>query len=238
MDVAGRARPPARADARPTAECDALLVTHLHEHPLPHRLHRSAALLLVRARRRSSSSPTAATATRPPSSSAAAGVDAGIEIAVHRQAQREPIAAARGRRRPRSGLEAEHVYLGRSSAATPTDWFPDVELVPPTGLVEALRLVKDAGEVARIEAAATSPTPRWPTVRHCSPTGRPRRSSALELDTAMRRLGRRGTSFETIVASGPNGAMPHHRPGDRPHRRGRPASCSTSAPWSTATAPT
>jgi Xaa-Pro aminopeptidase len=31
----------------------------------------------------------------------------------------------------------------------------------------------------------------------------------------MRRLGASGTSFETIVASGPNGAMPHARPTDR-----------------------
>jgi Xaa-Pro aminopeptidase len=37
----------------------------------------------------------------------------------------------------------------------------------------------------------------------------------LELDTAMRRLGATRPSFETIVASGPNGAMPHARPGPR-----------------------
>jgi Xaa-Pro aminopeptidase len=35
------------------------------------------------------------------------------------------------------------------------------------------------------------------------------------LDTTMRRLGAAGVSFETIVASGPNGARPHHRPADR-----------------------
>jgi Xaa-Pro aminopeptidase len=31
----------------------------------------------------------------------------------------------------------------------------------------------------------------------------------------MRRLGADGPSFDTIVASGPNGAMPHHRAGER-----------------------
>ena len=35
---------------------------------------------------------------------------------------------------------------------------------------------------------------------------------ALELDTAMRRLGAEDVSFETIVATGANGAKPHHRP--------------------------
>ena len=36
---------------------------------------------------------------------------------------------------------------------------------------------------------------------------------ALELDSAMRRLGAEGAAFETIVAAGPNSARPHHRPG-------------------------
>ena len=37
----------------------------------------------------------------------------------------------------------------------------------------------------------------------------------LELDAAMRRHGADDVSFETIVASGPNGARPHHRPSSR-----------------------
>ena len=37
----------------------------------------------------------------------------------------------------------------------------------------------------------------------------------LELDTAIRRLGASGNSFETIVASGANGALPHARPTNR-----------------------
>ena len=41
------------------------------------------------------------------------------------------------------------------------------------------------------------------------------REIALDLDFEMRRLGAAGSSFETIVASGPNGAKPHHRPSDR-----------------------
>src|SRR4029450_10252770 len=38
---------------------------------------------------------------------------------------------------------------------------------------------------------------------------------ALELEWEMRRRGADGPSFETIVASGPNGAQPHHRAGER-----------------------
>jgi Xaa-Pro dipeptidase len=38
----------------------------------------------------------------------------------------------------------------------------------------------------------------------------------------MRRGGAESVAFETIVAAGPNSAMPHHRPGPRPVRRGDP----------------
>jgi Xaa-Pro aminopeptidase len=41
------------------------------------------------------------------------------------------------------------------------------------------------------------------------------REFGLELDFEIRRLGAAGNSFETIVASGPNGAKPHHRPSSR-----------------------
>src|SRR5207245_9061559 len=43
---------------------------------------------------------------------------------------------------------------------------------------------------------------------------------AIALDSEMRRRGASGPSFETIVASGPNGAKPHARPGDRRIRHG------------------
>jgi Xaa-Pro aminopeptidase len=43
---------------------------------------------------------------------------------------------------------------------------------------------------------------------------------ALALELEMRERGASGTSFETIVASGPNGAMPHARPSERAIGRG------------------
>ena len=46
------------------------------------------------------------------------------------------------------------------------------------------------------------------------------RDCALALDHSIRLLGAADTSFETIVASGPNGALPHARPGERTIRDG------------------
>jgi Xaa-Pro aminopeptidase len=46
------------------------------------------------------------------------------------------------------------------------------------------------------------------------------RGLAAALDARMAELGCRAAAFDTIVASGPNGAIPHHAPTDRPLRRG------------------
>ena len=100
------------------------------------------------------SSPTAATGSRPPSSSAPPASRREVRDRPHRPAaatlRRWPRLPALGR----LGLEAEHVTWPHSGARWRRSWFRDAELVPTDGLVEGLRLVKDDGEVARIEAAA------------------------------------------------------------------------------------
>jgi Xaa-Pro aminopeptidase len=94
-------------------------------------------------------------------------------------------------------------------------WFDDAEVVATSGLVEALRERKDAGEVARIEAAARIADEALAAVRHRLAEGVREREFSIELEAEMRRLGAEGPSFETIVGSGPNGAKPHARPTDR-----------------------
>jgi len=95
------------------------------------------------------------------------------------------------------------------------EWFEAAELVASTGLVEDLRELKDAGEVARIEAACAIADEALAAVRHRLGEGATEAEVALELEWEMRRRGADGPSFETIVASGPNGAQPHHRAGER-----------------------
>ncbi len=142
---------------------------------------------------------------------AASGVVATIEVS--NGAQREVVSAAAAGI-GRIGLEADAVTWAdqRSYAA---EWFADAEVTPTAGLVEGLRRVKDAGEVARIEAAAIIADHALAEVRSRLDEGPTEREFALELDTAIRRSGAAGNSFETIVGSGPNGAKPHARPGSR-----------------------
>lgn len=88
-------------------------------------------------------------------------------------------------------------------------------LLPTEDLVEGLRLIKDQGEVARIREAIRIAEKAFAEVRPRIVAGISERELAIELDFAMRRLGADGVAFETIVASGPNGAYPHHHPTDR-----------------------
>ncbi|MBB4664838.1 M24 family metallopeptidase [Conexibacter arvalis] len=89
-----------------------------------------------------------------------------------------------------------------------------VELVPAGGLVEQLRLVKDAQEVERIRAAAQLADAALERVLEEGLVGRTERAVALALEHEMQRLGARAASFDTIVAAGGHGALPHATPRD------------------------
>jgi len=144
---------------------------------------------------------------------AAAGVDARVEVPATMAGQRDAVAAAAAGCR-RVGLEADDVTWAAQQRYA-TDWFESAELVPTSGVVEGLRMVKDEGEVARLAAAAAIADVAFARVRHRLADRPTEAEFALELDTEMRRLGAADVSFETIVASGPNAARPHHRPGGR-----------------------
>ena len=144
---------------------------------------------------------------------AAAGVVATIEVDNLKQKDIVSGAVAASGM-ARLGLEAEAVSWAaqRTYAA---DWFPDLDLVPTKGLVAGLRVVKDDGEIERIAAACTIADSALAEVRPGLGQQPTESEFGLELDAAMRRLGADDLSFETIVASGPNGALPHHRPAHR-----------------------
>jgi Xaa-Pro aminopeptidase len=89
-----------------------------------------------------------------------------------------------------------------------------VELVPAGGIVEELRAVKDADEIAKIRAAADLADRALTEVLGRGLAGRTERDVALDLEFTQRRLGAEGVSFPPIVASGLHGALPHAVPRD------------------------
>jgi Xaa-Pro aminopeptidase len=86
------------------------------------------------------------------------------------------------------------------------------ELIPCARMVERLREVKDAGELARIRAAAELADEALTGVLEDGLAGRTEREVAIELELGMRRLGADSPSFPSIVAAGAHGALPHASP--------------------------
>lgn len=146
-----------------------------------------------------------------------------VEVEIGRPpAQLEALVAAVGDL-ARIGLESAHVSWARQrSLAEALAEAPASRgaLVATTGVVEGLRLVKDAGELARMEAAAAIADAALESVRAMLGQGPTEAEVALALDHEMRRLGASASAFPTIVASGPNGAKPHARPSRRRIARG------------------
>jgi len=93
--------------------------------------------------------------------------------------------------------------------------------VPVTSVgdvVETVRGTKDAGEVEAIDIAASMAAKAIKRIlRHIKP-GISENELAGVLDFQIRKLGA-VNSFDTIVAFGPNGSQPHHRPSTRKLRR-------------------
>lgn len=149
---------------------------------------------------------------------AAAGVSARIEI-VAADPDSVIADAAVSAGVSRLGMEAQTVTWAQQRRWE-SELFGSGSLVATHGVVEELRLVKDAGEAARIRAACAIADAALAEVRHRLADQPSEIEFGLELDAAMRRLGAADVSFETIVASGPNGAKPHHHPSRRTIEQG------------------
>ncbi len=91
-----------------------------------------------------------------------------------------------------------------------------VEFVRAAGMVERLREVKDLGEIAilRLACEAADAALHALVARGGLRPGRTEKEVRRDLESLMLDHGADGASFETIVATGSNSAIPHHRPTD------------------------
>jgi len=91
-----------------------------------------------------------------------------------------------------------------------------LELVPRKGLVEQLRAVKDQVELERFRKACAITDRMFERLVDEVPfVGRPERDVAWDITRLYHEEGAEGEAFEAIVGSGPTGARPHARAGDR-----------------------
>ena len=143
-----------------------------------------------------------------------AGHVAAVEIEPVRSRYDAALADVLARIKSRDvGFEAEHVTvatLGGWKRASPATRWTATER-----LVERRRAVKDSAEVAVLRRAGRALSEIARRLGDWTSEGRTEREVARAIDAAIDRAGFAGPAFPTIVAAGPNSALPHARPTDR-----------------------
>jgi Xaa-Pro aminopeptidase len=102
----------------------------------------------------------------------------------------------------------------------PTGERPKLLAAPP--LVEEMRAIKEPGEIAAVQRAVDLGDEAFQAVAPRIEPGWTERRVAWEIETYAREHGADSLSFETIVAAGPWGAMPHAQPRDYAIQAGEP----------------
>jgi Xaa-Pro aminopeptidase len=110
----------------------------------------------------------------------------------------------------RLGVEADSMTVGLCNALA--EALPKVELVPTSGWVEELRIVKDKSEIDRTRRACDLARRAFEVVRAKLTPEMTEQQVSNELEYQARQFGAKRMSFETIVAVGPRAALPHARP--------------------------
>jgi Xaa-Pro aminopeptidase len=97
-----------------------------------------------------------------------------------------------------------------------------VSLVPTKDLVEELRITKDAKELAAIRQSLALSESAFELILEALRPGLTEKDLAWSLEKALREKGAESLAFPPIVAAGPNAALPHAIPADRPVRQNEP----------------
>ena len=94
------------------------------------------------------------------------------------------------------------------------------ELVPFAKQLSLLRIVKTEDEIACLQKAQSMADEAFMELLKVVKPGMTERRVAAELEYICAKLGSEGPSFDTIIGSGPNGAMCHAVPGERKLQEG------------------
>jgi Xaa-Pro aminopeptidase len=117
----------------------------------------------------------------------------------------------------RVGFEAAHLSYRRHAdlRARLATLSPGCRFEPTDGLIERLRAVKDAWEFGVLSEAGARLSDAAKCIIPKALAGMKERDVAAIIEAELRRVGFDKPAFDTIVASGPNSAVPHYRAGDR-----------------------
>lgn len=115
------------------------------------------------------------------------------------------------------GYEAAHLTVARFNwlVSTLSRQGGPRRLIPTEGVVERARVVKDAYELDVLKEAGRRLSEVAREVFTLVRRGRSEQEIAADVDWHIRRAGFERPAFDTIVASGPQAALPHARPTKR-----------------------
>lgn len=121
------------------------------------------------------------------------------------------LAAAGARRVAVEAAAVSHALWERLAAAA-----PDVDLVPVDGWIEAMRAEKTPDEIERIGAACAVADRALAALLPEIRAGVTEHNLALRLEWLIRTAGAEALAFDVVCLAGPEAALPHGAPGDRP----------------------
>ena len=124
----------------------------------------------------------------------------------------------------RLGCEARHITFEeyRQLNDIVDDEESQLRFVPVDTLVESLRVIKEAEEIELITKAAKISDNALEYIVGIIRIGMTEKEAAWEIEKFMRQQGSESMPFDIIVASGPNSALPHAKPSQRPIQSGEP----------------
>jgi Xaa-Pro aminopeptidase len=120
----------------------------------------------------------------------------------------------------RLGFESQHVTVDQ--LYTWSEAAGDVEWVPLKETIETIRAVKDEDEIEALRRSAALTDAAFAHLLESIQPGMTEQEAAWEIERYMRTHGASKVAFDLIVAAGPNGALPHARPGDHAIQPGEP----------------
>ncbi len=97
-----------------------------------------------------------------------------------------------------------------------------VKFVETENVVESLREIKNEEEIGSIKKALLIAESVFRGIQGYVRAGITEKEAAWKIEKGIREAGAESISFPTIVASGPNSALPHAIPSDRKFKKGEP----------------